>query len=240
MHTATFSSLLLSLTGLILGTLGGTALTWKLAGDVESVSFLFFGLLVNLVLFVLQIIIFSKAKSELRYQLLYIASFSLIIVWFILCLFLPIFWMGSINVGAKILAACILLLVSITNVAVAANRLDEKWNRKGATMFDQLYKCHESYVDWNKVINSMDISPVVFVPGMPQRWSPVLGIFIVVFMLIGFNLRNIYPVFSVFAWGIPCTVIASFFLQVSIYNVKQSGKVNFIQKSKNIKLKSVS
>lgn len=239
MHSATLSSLLLSLIGLLIGTAGGCALTWKLAGDEESISFLFFGLLINLVLITSQFIFFPKAKNELRYQLLYIASFSLVIVWFVLCLFLPIFWMSSINVGAKVIIACIFFLVSIANVVFAANQLDEKWDREGAAVFLQLFKPHDRYVDWNKVIHSMNVSPIMFIPGIPQRWSPVVGVFVVVFMLIGLNLRNIYPVFSVFSWGIPCIIIASFFLQVSGYNVKQASKVDFIQKSKSITLRAV-
>lgn len=237
MSKATPNSLLLSLFVLTIGTAGGAGITWKLAGSAKASEFFYYGLTVQVVVFILQLSFYGKARRELSFQLYYLASCSLTMVWTMLALSLPIFWLDSVEFKFKLVMLFISLILFLANFTYAIDHIKKRWIDVGAKKFETLKKSSKTSISWNEIAVSMNITPVIYVPAMPQSWSPFLGAGLVISMVAGLNLRVAYPIFAIFATGIPCIIGASFFMQISGYYVKQAGIVKSIETEQCIKIK---
>lgn len=238
MSKATLKSLLLSLVVLSIGTAGGVSIAWKLSGSGEAAEFMHFGVITQLIVFMLQLFFYGRARRELFFQLYYLASCSLTMVWTMLALFLPIFWLNSVGLKVKLVMILISLILFFANFAYAVNHIQKQWVNFGANKFEKIAKNSGKTVAWNKVVISMNIMPVIYVPAMPQSWSPFFGAYLVFSMIAGLNLRVAYPIFAIFATGIPCIICASFFMQMSGYYFKQASIVKSIETERCIKIKS--
>lgn len=238
MSKPTLSFLLLYLCALTAGTIGGMAITWKVAGAEKGIPFLYFGAATQSLIFACQLCTYLRAQKELLFQLYYLASFGLTMVWVMLCLFLPLLWVGLIQFPMKLILAGMVSFLFSSNLMYAFNYINKERKRIGAEQFEQIFDLDESSVDWDMVANSMKIAHVIYVPGLPQSWSRVFEACLVVSMLAGFNLRITFPTFAILATGIPCAIAASFFLQMSGYYFMQARKVELIQTRSGVKIKS--
>lgn len=77
----------------------------------------------------------------------------------------------------------------------------------------------------------MNLSARLYIPGLPDRWTPVLAVLMLVSMLLGLNLRKAFPIFSVFAWGIPSAIVVSVIVQLIVFRLAQAKKVTEIEKA---------
>ncbi|HWV30324.1 MAG TPA: hypothetical protein VN038_11745 [Dyadobacter sp.] len=237
MNKVTLNSLFLSTTVLLISTIGGALIAQKLAQGGAGFSFLWFSCPIALFILTLQLTTFSPAKQKLLFQLLFLGFFGLSMVWFMLSLFLPIFWIREINTSVKFTLFAIFITVMIFNLRLGWKALNKRWNETGATAFEAEFK-KTATVDWNKVVRDMKITHNIFIPGIPEGWTSFVSIILIIFMILGLNLRLAYPVFSVFAWGIPAIFIASYFIQVCGFYFAQAVQVRRIEKNLNIMLKS--
>lgn len=239
MARVTSTSLFISLSLLIISAMGGAALTWKIAGSTQGVSFLYFGLVVGSVVFFIQLAAYWKGKNELFFQLFYLGMLGLTITWFLLCMLFPIFWINKISFFIKFILAFIFLFIACLNVSHGLRQFDRKWNLLGESEFERLFNKVENTIKYEELESLMRIKHELFVPGIPSSWSGAVGGCAVLFIIAGLNLRNIYPVFSVFAWGIPSIITASFFLQISGVKFAQAYQINVKQKVRGVKITSL-
>lgn len=219
----------LSLFILSVGTLVAWILTKKIVGEQAGLQFAGVGALVVSAIFVGQLSIYSRAKTTLYFQLVFLGTFGFTMGWLMLCLFMPVFWLDTIGIYTKIAAGVIFLLVSASNIALAFRELDKKWEAIGQPLFEKMHNPSINTIDWEKIATSMQITGRIYLPGVPKILSNVISVAIGVFMLAGLSLRNSYPVFSVFAWGIPSAILATFFMQMSGYQFAQAGKVAILE-----------
>jgi len=239
MSKASLQSIFLSIAILLISTVCGALIASKLAGGEAGWNYFWFSAIVSVLIFFSQLVCYKKARVNLLNQLFYMGFFGFTMVWFMLSLFLPVFWMDTISMLAKAIMLTISVVILSANVAHGLRSLNQQWQAIGAATFDQEFKPADSSVDWDKVVRRMNVSPNVFIPGVPQSWTPVVSVLLIVFMVVGLNLRNALPVFSVFAWGIPSTVLAGIFLQVSAAYFAQTVNIRAIEKERNVILKAV-
>jgi len=212
------------------------AITWKLAGSGKAAEFSRVGSILQVIIFMLQVFFYSRARRELLFQLYYFSSCSLTMVWTTLSLSLPIFWIDFVEFKVKLILTFTFLILFFVNFRYAINYIAKQWVNIGAKKFEKIAKNSGKSVAWNEVATSMNIMPIIYVPAMPQKWSPIFGACLVVSMIMGLNLRVAYPIFAIFATGIPCIICASFFIQVSGYYLKQASIVKSIEKERQIKI----
>jgi len=230
MNKATLNSLFLSIAVLLMSTIGGALIARKLAGGEAGYSFLWFGCIVSLIIFSTQVSTFFNAKKRLYFQLLYFGFFGLSMVWFMLSLGLPVFWANEVGLDAKLIISFIFAVVLFSNIIFGFNSVNKRWSEIGTAAFVSEFNLSKPDINWNKVVKKLSITHNVFIPCVPAKFSSAVSVVLVVFMILGFNLRNAYPVFSVFAWGIPAAVMASYFIQVSGFYFAQAIKVREIEK----------
>jgi len=117
--------------------------------------------------------------------------------------------------------------------------MQDQWTQFGEAEFYRLFDRTSSSVNWYHVMKAVKIKFEIFVPGVPIRYATPVGVFLLGSMLVGLNLRNVFPVFCVFAWGIPAIVVASLVLQISSHMFSQAYKVKQLQMDTGLKIKSV-
>jgi hypothetical protein len=220
--------------------LGGMELTAKLAGKDKVENFFCFTSSVALAFIVLQSIIYKLSGEHVFLKILYRASMCFPVTWGFLCIVLPVLWMQAVGTNVKYFLIIFFLYLSIGNFKYGAQLLNEKWKSGGAQKFNQLLVSDNNRIDWAEMSKFMTVPFELYIPGVPRRWTPVISICLITSMLIGLNLRSIFPIFSVFAWGIPSLIITSFFFQLGGYIVMQAVKIRVFEKKRGITVMSAS
>lgn len=203
------------------GTIGGWALTGKLAGEEAALSFLQVGVVAVLTISIAQFLFFSLGKKRLIYCVLFNITFGFGIVWFLMCLLLPVFWVQTIGTTEKSILALFLVMLCSANACKASTQFKSKWREVAEGALARHYNVKDNSMDWPKVLAPMRLTPALYIPGVPERMNPVISIAIIVSMVTGLSLRNSFPIFSLYAWGIPSCLAISLFIQASGLGVAQ-------------------
>lgn len=211
------------------GSAFGWAVVFKLVGQHESIGFLKFAGIACASVFASQLLVFSASSERLACRLLFLAMFGLSLIWPVLCLFLPIFWIGQISLSAKIAMAIFVILLFFANAVKGFRSFGKSWSEKPPSL-SKYYHSSERVLDWEKLMVSMHLSMSIFIPGTPKWLESALCVFLILSMIIGLNLRHLFPFFSVFAWGIPCVIGASTLVQIVAMRIAQAVKVVELEK----------
>lgn len=196
------------------GTLGGWLITNKLAGGEASSSLFWFGTMIMLLVFGAQITLFGIRAKRTIFLILFNAVFSMSLVWFMLCLVLPILWMPNISVATKFTLSLFAVVLCSFNMNKGIDEFSKRWKCVEDQMLGEYYDRITGLLDWDGLVGKLELSLSIYIPGFPKKLEPVLSVAIVVSMLLGLSLRNIFPHFSVFAWGIPSLIVISLFMQM--------------------------
>jgi hypothetical protein len=128
--------------------------------------------------------------------------------------------------------------VSAGNFRYGTRLLHEKRESAGAQKFEQLLMPESNRIDWAGMSKFMAVPHDLYIPGIPRRWTPFIGACVIISMLAGLNLRSIFPIFSIFAWGIPAIIITSFVFQLGGYIIMQAVKIRAIEINRGIRIMS--
>lgn len=230
MSNISFQHILLSFAFTSGGTIGGWALTGKLAGDSAALSFFKVGVIAVLLMSTAQFFFFFLGKKRLIYQLVFGIAFGCGLVWFMLCLVLPMLWVETVGATAKLFLFFFLAVMCIANGLRAGAQFREKWRSQGESMLARLYNTKDNTVDWQKVLAPMRLSIELYIPGIPKIMNPFISLALILGMLTGLSLRNVFPTFSLFAWAIPSCLVISTFVQLFGFCIAQIKKLLALEK----------
>ena len=220
---------------LMLGTVAGWLITGELAGESQGEAMLLVGVFVSLLIFLVQSVLFLSAGKRVFSQLLFLTSGIFSAAWFMFCLFVPLLWIDSVLFEVKLLMVTGLVILSGFNVVESFRRFDEKWNKQRDSVRDEKLKRDGKLIDWDGLIRSLDLSISIYVPGMSPGICAAISILMVAFMLAGFFLKSIFPLFSAFAWGVPSALVVTLFFQVAGYNAAQACRVKSLEQTFKLK-----
>ncbi|RYG98303.1 MAG: hypothetical protein EON58_07535 [Alphaproteobacteria bacterium] len=193
---------------------GGWAITGKLAGHEAALSFLYFSAPVVGGMFVIQILLFMKSRSLVKFGIAFNIATAFGLVWMMSCLVLPIFWIASIGIAAKLSFGSVSLIICYLNVIRGIGIFNIRWKKVGLKLLRQYYWRDRETMDWGGIVSSLKLSASFYVPGVSEKTGPILSVLLVVSMIVGLSLRNVFPVFSVFFWGIPSVLVIATMLQM--------------------------
>ena len=230
MANLSFEHIFLSLFFTLAGTVGGWALTGKLAGGEAALSFLQIGAVIVIAISSAQTIFFLMGKKRLICRILFNISFAFGLVWFMLCLLLPILWTQSIGEVKKMALFVFLLVICFDNLILASKKFESKWIGKENNFLKKQYDVSSRTIDWPPIISSMKFSITLNVRGVPESMNALLSVSLVLLMIVGLSLRNVFPTFSFFAWGIPSCVVISMFMQMIGLGIAQFRKLVSLEK----------
>lgn len=230
MSTLSMQHILLSFLFTLAGTVGGWALTGKLAGDSAASSFFKFGLVTVLILSAAQLVFFLMGKKRLIYRIYFNVAYGCGLVWFMLCLLLPILWVNTIDMGAKVLLFLFLAAICVANGLKAGIQFGKKWKSQCEGVLSKNYNSKDNTIDWPNVLAPIRFSMELYIPGIPKRLNGFISAAIILSLLTGLSLRNVFPTFSLFAWGIPSCLVISMFVQLIGFGVAQIAMLATLEK----------
>lgn len=212
------------------GTIGGWALTGKLGGDEAASSFLKLGIIVVLLMSITQYMFFSLGKNRLICRIAFNIAFGCGLIWFMLCLFLPIIWVDKVGGIEKGFLFLFLVALCFANIIKGCTQFKLKWRESGESALGRHHNIKEGTVDWPKVLASMKFAVELYIPGISENMNPFISLAIIFFMLTGLSLRNLFLTFSLFAWGIPACLVISIFMQLIGLGIAQIAKLVALEK----------
>lgn len=225
---------------LMAGTVVGWLIAEDLAGEQVGMIFLGPGLSIALMIFSIQSVLFFWAGSRLFRQLIFLTSGVFSITWFMFCFFVPLLLIDHIRIEIKVVMVVLLLYLSAANVLEAHRKFNQKWDN--LKKLDRYMKIESdagrSVIDWDRLMKSMDLSIEFYIPGVPSSVAAAISVVMVLFMLLGFFLKSIFPMFSAFSWGIPSALVVAYFFQVVGCNAAQAMKVKSLEQEFNMKFQS--
>jgi hypothetical protein len=236
MNYVTPRILLLSLVIMCIGSAGGWAITDNIASREDAYEFACGAIFVICVVLLVQGSLYMLGRERLYFKLLFSASFSISMIWFMMCLVLPLAWADNVDIYVRAVMFALIVPLSLGNIAEAFRRFSVKWAMSGNASFEKSFNHDKGSVEWGQVTKSLNIESVIYIPGFSRRLTSVVSILIVPCMLAGLALRNIYPSASVFAWGLPSILIMAFFVQLIGYGLAQARKVLELEKKNGKKL----
>ncbi|MBB3222144.1 hypothetical protein [Pseudoduganella umbonata] len=222
MSNVTPRLLLLSLVIMCIGSVGGWAITDNVASRDDSYEFAYGSIFAICLILLLQVSLYILGRERLYFKVLFGASFSMSMIWFMMCLVLPLAWADNVDVYMRALMFALIVPLSLGNIAEAFRRFSVKWAKNGSISFEKAFNRDQGSVEWEQVTKSLNLEGVIYIPGFPRKLTSVVAILIVPCMLIGLALRNVYPEVSLFAWGIPSILIVAFFVQLIGYGLAQA------------------
>lgn len=212
------------------GTVGGWALTGTFAGEDAALSFFCIGTVVVLMMSAAQFVLYSLGRRRLIYRLVLNIVFACGVVWFMLCLLLPLLWVPSVSVAEKIILFSFFSALCASNIIRAGKQFREKWGAEAEHALAKNHNIKKCTLDWPKVLATMKFSLRLYVPGVPESLSPLIALLMLVSMIAGLSFRNVFPSFSLFAWGIPTCLVISIFMQMIGLGIAQIVKLLALEK----------
>jgi len=230
-------SILICLGLLIVGNLAGWAIAEMFVGEAASRDFLEFGTVAAAIIFLMQVLVFGFCKKGVSGEFIFrgVSGFSLI--WFLLSLVLPLVWVKDFGFQVKFTLIGLSLLLFAFNFEKGRRHFNKQWERQ-APSIEKTLKKNSPALEWEEVGKILALSVSMHIPGVPKMLEPVLSVLFAVSMIAGLNLRKIFPIFSMFAWGIPCVVASSMLVQMIAFNFLQGAKIRKLEKERGIKFRS--
>lgn len=212
------------------GAAGGCAMTYKLVGSGAATSFFLFGASVVIALLAIQLILAIKSEKRTAYLVLFNITFILGLVWFMLCLILPMFWMSTIGWFAKLFLSLALVGLCSVNLSRGVDVFKIRWAQVGVELLCKFYDRKRKVIDWESIVATLRMSVSIYIPGLPSKMNPFISVAIVLSMLTGLSLRNAFPLFSFFAWGVPTVILVSLVMQMIGSAIGQYLEVTALEK----------
>jgi glucose-6-phosphate-specific signal transduction histidine kinase len=239
MSNSRYSQFFLAVTLLFAGAGGGCALAYKLAGAVAASSFMKFCIVAVLMLSFTQLRLTFLGRRRATYQVLSHVVFAVSIVWFLGCLLLPLFWIPSISMLAKTSMFLVGLFLFAANLLKGVEIFERKWHQVGGELLRCYYNGKANEIGWQKIIQSLKMSVRIYIPGVPERFAPIISVFILTSMFGGLSLRNAFPASSALAWSLSIIVVVSLFVQMIGLAIGQFLQLRSLEKSTNTKIRPV-
>ena len=238
MKKVTFSSLFFSLALLCGGSAVGWAIAGKLAGNEAGSDFLWLSIVLMSPIYLAQVVLFFISRTRLFLQLAFISVFGFSLLWFMLSLSLPILWIVEVGQPLKMITVFFTVLLFAIKGYEGIRVFEETWARKRGSI-TMHYNSDRHILDWEKFLKSFQLSFSLFPSGVPVWMGRILTVVLVLSMIVGLNLRKVYPIPSIFAWGIPCLVASSVLIQIMAVNILQAVKVMQLEKAMGVKIEAL-
>lgn len=217
----------------------GSAIGWgvvrKLSGQQAGGEFLRLSLVFAVTVYCIQVALFFMSRQRLFVQIYFTAAFGLSLFWFMVSFSLPIFWMEEIGQISKISIFLLSVILFAVRALEGASYFELKWHQNKASI-GSYYNSKTQILDWEKFVGSFGLSFSLFPRGVPMWIGRVLTVLLVVSMFAALNFRKVYPIFSVFAWGLPCIVVSATLIQITVVNIMQALKVIALEKAMGVKI----
>jgi hypothetical protein len=198
----------------ISGISGGAALTTKLVNAEAGMVFLLFGGAWLTVGFIGLILLREYSRRRAIGNLLFVAL--------------------GINVGGLLAdrgrADCLFCWHPVLSNMPSLSSFHRMLGREPWRDTATLYNPALGVIHVEPLMRKLQINAELFLPPRLEFLSGMVSLGLILSMIIGLNLRNVYPVFSAFSWGIPALTLSTVLLQMAFLRILLAMKLRYLEK----------
>lgn len=220
MHKFSYSSIFPVILLALFGTFGGGLIAGKIADDhARDVIWLIGILYIAFCTFLLLKLVFFKQKSFRNELIAKSIVINLGFTWFLANLVFPLFFLvGFFSVQATIFFV-LFILMTLWFLKCAKHQFNCRWDEKVDLSKKKNFPKNSVLLSLDSVNKNLDLEMIVFMPVFLEKFRPLIYILLIGSMVAGLNFRNTFPMFSVYAWGVPSIIFCSLCIQLSAYPI---------------------
>lgn len=239
MEAVTPGKLLMSVALLAFGTLVGWLLTLKLAGNEAGNRALVVCLVIAALTLAAEVAAYLSVRDRLMFVSVFYAVYGLNLVWFMLSLLIPMYWLNSVPQAAKWLVSAILVILGTANSTRGYNQFNDKWEGIEDPLSVGKVNITGQTIDWECIQKHLRLDADIFIRALPGTVTSALSVLLIFAMLIGLNFRSSFPIFSLYAWAVPCAVFGSFFFRLIGNRIAEARAIANLQSRTGIVFRAV-
>lgn len=195
-----------------------TGLGWVMISEVTGTPptnrFLYTGFALALALTVADTWLHRMGRARALCRLLTRTTFVALLIWFISCLLLPLFWIEEVEVRTNVIALCLMSWLCGANAIRGFRQFRTAWTARGAAALAEHYQEAQGTIEWDWIVEALRIELTMYVPLMNRFTLPLIVVAALAGFMVAPAMVYSYPVAAPLAWAFAISVLISWFFQL--------------------------
>lgn len=214
------------LTLVLLASILTTGMGWLMISEVTGTPptnrFLYIGFALALASTAVDAWLHWMARTRALYRLLSRATIVLLLMGFISCLLLPLFWIDELDVRTKLMALGLMSWLCGANAIRGFRQFRAAWVARGSAALAEHYEEAEGSIEWDWIMEAFRLELPIYVPLMNGYTIPLAVVAGIGGFMVAPSLVYAYPVAAPLAWTFAISCLTSWFFQLLGSGVAQA------------------
>ena len=206
------------LTLILLASVVTTGMGWLMISEVTGSRpthrFLYIGFALALAITAVDAWLHWMGRTRALYRLLSRATIVLLLVAFISCLLLPLFWIEEVDLRTRLMALGLMSWLCGANAVRGFRQFQAVWAARGAAALAEHYQEAEGTIEWDWIVEALRIELTIYVPLMNRFTIPLAAVAGIGGFMVAPTLVYSYPVAAPLAWTFAISFLISWFFQL--------------------------
>lgn len=178
----------------------------------------------------------ARNNRRLIYKIMFGVTMAFSLTWFMLTLMLPIFIVKDVDINAKIATGLMILFFFYKSAETAKRAVLTAWDKNIAENVYKYLDKNDCSINWEKIKLELGVSLELYWPNFLVPFKSILEALLIIIMILGLSVRNVYPHISLFMIGLPAGIAAACCFQMIIMALTQAHLIRQIETSEQIKI----
>lgn len=186
----------------------------EVTGTTPTSRFLYTGFALALAITALDAWLHWNGSTRALCRLLSRGMPTLLLIEFISCLLLPLFWIDEVDGRTKLMAIGLLSWLCGANAIKGFRQFNATWAARGAAALADHYQKEQGTIEWDWTVEALRIESSMYLPLMNRFTIPLAVIAGLGGFMFGPSLVYSYPVVAALGWTFAISVLISYFVQL--------------------------
>lgn len=105
------------------------------------------------------------------------------------------------------------------------------WSNNHQMVLQKTFDRSRSRINVERLIYQLQCNTELYLPGRLQSVSGAVSLCLIISMVVGFNLRHMFPELSAFAWGVPALTLTTMLMQMALLRVLLARKLREFERA---------
>jgi hypothetical protein len=206
------------LTAVLAGSIVTTGMGWVMISETTGTTptnrFLYTGFAIALAVTAVDTWLHRKGSTRALHRLLSRGTIVFLLMWFMSCLLLPLFWIDEVDGRTKLAAIGLLSWLCGANAIRGFRQFRAAWASRGAAALAEHYQEEHGTIEWDWTVDALRIEPTIYVPLMNRFTIPLAVVSGLGGFMFGPSLVYSYPVVAALGWTFAMSVFIAYFVQL--------------------------
>lgn len=206
------------LTFILLAGVLTTGMGWLMISEVTGTPptdrFLYTGFALALAITAVDTWLYQLGRTRMLYRLLSRATIVLLLMGFISCLLLPLFWIEEVGLRTRLMALGLMSWLCGANAVRGFRQFRTVWAARGTAALAEHYREAEDTIEWDWIVEALRMELAIYVPLMNRFTLPLIVIAGLGGFMVAPAVVYSYRVFAPLAWTFAISCLISWFFQL--------------------------